>query len=412
MKNIIILLSSLVLGTIGHLATDIYLPSLPYIAEYFNTSHAWVKFTLSVYMFSFCLTPLLIGPLSDHIGRKKPILMGIFISFFATLLCALSPNIYTLVFARLLQGIGLGIIVSVSRALLPDHFSGKQLAKYFSYMVTMMPLVLAMGPPLGGVIQENSSWRMVFVFLLIYLIFLFSIVKMVFQNNPSDPSPQVRNRDLKFYITTYQSLFKNDSFLRYALCSVIVFIGIMGYLTTSPFLFKELLGLSPTQYGFTALIICGVTFISGFLNSYLINYCAPKILLYLASFLILCSGFLLIVFSKTHSLNLYFLLFCFAVFFLAVPLSFANIGVIALSKTQGSFGAATALLSTLQYFGGGLSSVGFSFVSETSTFPIGITFIFLGILYFVLLYREKLLKPALVQEETSGTPSMEIPIQK
>ncbi len=179
-KNI--LLTSLLLGSLGHLATDIYLPSMPIMTEYFGTTTSMVQLTLIVYMLSFCLTPLIFGPISDTLGRRKPILIGIYIGFAATILCTFSNSIYLLIFARFLQGIGLGTVVAVSRAILPDHFQGKQLAKYFSYLTMLMPIMLAIAPPLGGFIQEKTSWQFVFVFLLIYLVFLQYLAKQVLKD--------------------------------------------------------------------------------------------------------------------------------------------------------------------------------------------------------------------------------------
>lgn len=414
MRDIYILIFALVLGSVGHLATDIYLPSLPNLTEYFTTSNAYVQLTLTAYMLSYCLTPLIMGPISDHIGRKKPILFGLVISLIATLGCIYANSIYALIMARFLQGIGLGMVATVSRTILPDNFTGQRLAKYFSYMTMFMPLVLAIGPPLGGIIQDNSSWQTVFGFLMIHMVILLFIVKIYFQDKSrpqeakmnSKQNGVISNQENKQtsmdkhikhinmlkkiqIFNSYKLLFKNTRFIRYSACSVILFMGITAYLAVNPFLFQNVFGLTPTQNGCVALILFASTFISGFINSRLITVYPGKKMLYMANILIFSSGFLLYFVSQLNDMTFLNFIFFVLPFFLSVPIVFSITGSIALSSVQGNFGAATALLSTFQYLGGALSSFLISFADQETVVPLGITFIILGILFFLTLFFEQ-----------------------
>ena len=117
-----------ILCSIGYVATDIYLPSLPAIAREFAVGEKEVQATLAIYLLSFAFTPLLFGPLSDHFGRKKVIVTGLTITLFATIGCALSSSISMLILFRLGQGVGAGAVVVSGRATIADLFK-EQLAK-------------------------------------------------------------------------------------------------------------------------------------------------------------------------------------------------------------------------------------------------------------------------------------------
>lgn len=339
MKDIIIFLLILILSSIGYIATDIYLPSMPDMTAYFETSNTIVQLTFSVYMFSFCITPFIVGPISDNIGRKTPILYGIYLSLFATFLCIFSHNIYFLIFARFLQGIGTGMIVSTSRALLPDYFEGEKLRKYFSYISMFMALILAIAPPLGGIIQDASSWRMVFVTMFIYLIFVLILVKCIMRDYPKK---QHSFSGIKNHLASYKALLSNQPFMLYSFCTILTVMGVIAYLTVSPFLLQSFVGLSATEYGFTALSLCGIVFISGFINSRLIHTFSSRTLLMSATMLMLLSGSILFLFHQLALINTYTLLIPALIYFASMPLSISNAAALALNGVQGNYGAATA----------------------------------------------------------------------
>lgn len=384
MHNIVIFLSTVILSSMGPLATDIYIPSMPAMTEYFGTSNTLVQWTVSAYMLSFCFTPLIVGPLSDHIGRKRPILIGILISIIATVLCFLSHHIYFLIFARFLQGIGLGIVVSVGRAILPDHFQGKELTKYYSFMTMLIPVILGISPLIGAFIQEQSSWKGVFAFMASYLIVI-GILTSYFLKEKKQSSQNGQNQiaarkfELKTLFHAYKHLFDNKSFLTFCFCSVFVFAGITVYLTVASFIFEERLGLSPTECSMSFIVILTYVFAIGFLNSKLISIFKSKKLLYFINPLILLSGISLILFELNNTLNVYTFIFSLLLFYSSIPVTFSNATGLAMASLKGNFGAALALLSFLQFLGGALCSALVSLTDSKSVIPLGITFLLVGL---------------------------------
>lgn len=382
MKDTLIFTLALILGSIGHIATDIYLPSMPHIVRNFETTTTLVQLTFSAYMLSFCIVPLIVGPLSDRIGRKRPILMGIMIGFISTLLCAFSTSVYVLIFARFLQGIGMGMIVSTARAILPDYFNGAKLTRYFSYMTMGMALVLAIAPPLGGVIQDMASWRMTFIVMAIYLAIVFGLILFVMKDKTSiRPSHQ----GIAHYFISYKELFTNPLYICYCMCTVFTVMGIMAYLTASPFLYQTVVGLSATEYGLTALVLCATVFTSGFINSRLITRFKSESILLVGSILMLSSGLLFLIFDALSMINVYTILISAMVFFVTMPLSFANAGSLALKSVSKNYGAASALFSSLQFLGGVLSSTYISLAETSNLRALGNCIVFIGIGFFIFL---------------------------
>ncbi len=383
MKESLIFAFALILSSIGHIATDIYLPSMPHIARDFDTTTTLVKLTLSAYMLSFCIVPLIVGPISDRVGRKKPILIGILLGLISTCLCAYANSVYLLIFARFLQGIGLGMIVSTSRAILPDHFQGPKLAKLYSYMTMAMALMLAIAPPLGGFIQDSASWRMTFIIMAVYLVMVFGIVVFFLKDKKPIHASDSSLQGIKQYIMSYKELINNWHYMSYSTCTVLTVMGIVAYLTASPFLYQNVVGLSATEYGLTALILCGTVFISGFINSRLIQKLSSEAILRAGNLLMLSSGVLYLIFDALAMINFYTILISAMVFFVTMPVSFAIAGSLALKNVQKNYGAAVALISSLQFLGGVLSSSYISLSEAGSLRPLGTVMVFLGLAFFI-----------------------------
>ncbi len=220
----------LLLISLGYIATDIYLPSLPALSIYFHVSDSEVQMTLFFYLLSFSLTPLIFGPLSDHVGRKKVLLGGIFISILATFGCLFAQNIYWLIAFRFIQGIGTGAVLISTRATVSDLFTGKALAKQISFITMLMPLVLAIAPTIGGVLQQSFHWQAVFIFLICYMMLIFFCIAFKSESlkNPS-------NEKISQIFSTYRSILKNRLFLIFGVNYVLPSLGFFAYLTVSPF---------------------------------------------------------------------------------------------------------------------------------------------------------------------------------
>lgn len=387
----------MLLISLGYIATDIYLPSLPALAIYFNASDYDVQMTLFSYMLSFSFSPIIFGPLSDHVGRKKVILGGIIISFLATIGCLFAQNIHSLSIARFIQGFGMGAVMIASRATVSDLFIGKALGKQMSYMTMLMPIIFSLAPTLGGVLQERYQWQSIFLFLSIYLVFIL-ILALIKTESLKSPSQE----KISQIFSTYRSHLKNRLFLQFGVNFILPSFGLFGYWTVSPFLFQEILGLSPFEYGALSLYIGGTIMAVGFINLKLIHRLQVTQVLYMGGALALFAGCLIIFFHFMGILNLWSMLIPTLIFFTCIPLCISNGASKALSFVHGQFGAASALLTTCQFLFGALGTFIFSWVPHESALSLGICFAVIGFLSLLNIkyacFLEKGLQPTKLVE--------------
>lgn len=369
----------IILTSLGYFATDIYLPSLPAISESFAVDSATTQYTLSAYLLSFCISPLIFGPLSDAIGRKPVYLWGLVFGLCATILCAFASHIEWLIVARFLQGIGLGAVVTGGRAMVPDKFHGQKMAKFTSIVTMSMPLILAIAPTLGGVLQHAVGWRGVFAFLVIYIFatLLFAYFKV--------EETLKEKRRFHFPARNYIRLLTNRDYIAYGLIPSCTFMGVSAYIALTPFIFQDQLGVSPIHYGLFSLLNGSMIVMGGYINMLLVDKFRPNILIGISIGLKLTSGLFLLACHALDAINVLTVLLSCVIFFIGLPFSFPNALASAFRCIKGDFGTAGALISSLQLFAGFAMITVYTQIPQTNTLPLSLTFIGVGLVCALLL---------------------------
>lgn len=365
--------------SLGYLATDIYLPSLPAIAKNFGTSDTHVQLTIFAYLASLSVAPLYFGPVSDSIGRKKIIVFGLLISLISSFFAIFQSSIVGLMFCRFLQGAGLGAALTAARTIISDLFRGKEFVKQISYIAMLMPLVLALAPVIGGALQENYGWRSIFVFLVIYITIILAIATR------SSETLQTAHK-FKFLDTlkNYIKIMQNIPFMLFSFCIVIPTVLIFAYLTASSFLFQKLIGLSPLEFGITSVYVGAIIMSFSFINAKLSNYFEPIYVLMVSALFITLSGILILFFSYNNAaISKWQLLGPVLLFFTCIPLGLANASSLAIAQIKTRFGAANAFLASLQFLSGAAASFVFSFIPETSALPLAAAFLIGGFILII-----------------------------
>ena len=369
------------LATISHITADMYVPSLPAITKALATNPSTVQLTLSIYMLGFSVSHLFYGPISDRIGRRKPILFGAGLSVIGGLLCYLAPSISILILGRFIQGIGMGATNSITRSLMRDLFAGPHLAKIGSHLGMAMVFVIAGAPTLGGYVQYYFNWRANFLILFIYttLIWVF-IWKALPETNQNLNATATK---LNVVARNYFILLKSKVFMGYTLCCSFAYAGLIAYVTSSPFLLQNVIGLTPQQFGWLSLLIGGCIFISSFINSKWVMIKGISFMLLAGIYLMLAGGSLMLILGLSGYVNIYSIMIPIMIFSTGVGFAFTNASAGAMHPFPKMAGSSAALYGCLQIFGGSLASALIATLHINNQIPLAWMLLIMGLLALV-----------------------------
>jgi DHA1 family bicyclomycin/chloramphenicol resistance-like MFS transporter len=237
------------LTALGPLSTDFYLPSLPEIVRVMETDVAGAQATLSSFLFGFAAGQIVWGPLSDRLGRRPVLLAGLGLFALATLACALSPSIEALTAARALQALGASGPIVLGRAMVRDLYEGARAGRELARMGTIMGLVPAVAPVLGGVLQVAFGWRSTFLASLAFALGLAALIATAMPETLRQRSPQPLS--LPAIFRGYGTLLQNRAFRVYVALTALAYAGLFAFISGSSFVLTAVYGLTPVQYGFS-----------------------------------------------------------------------------------------------------------------------------------------------------------------
>src|SRR5699024_3466589 len=250
------------LAIMGPLNIDMYLPSFPGIATDLETSAKLVQTSLTACLLGLAIGQLVIGPISDAQGRRKPLLIATSLFVITSILCALAPNIIVLIAARFLQGFTASAGVVLSRAVVRDVFSGREMTKFFSLLMVINAVAPMVAPMAGGTILsfEGASWKSIFLFLAFVGLVIVTIVALKLQETL--PREKRIPSSIGASLKTMSSLCKDPSFIGYALVVGFVHGGSFAYVSGTPFIYQDSYSVYP--YLFSVLFgINGIAIITG-----------------------------------------------------------------------------------------------------------------------------------------------------
>lgn len=358
----------IVASTIGQIAAEIYVPSLPFISHDFQVSNSLVQISIAVFLFGMGVPGIFFGYISDYFGRRKILLITTSISSLGTLLCVIAPNIYILILGRFIQGLGFSGVGSLGRAILRDRMSGVELAKYASNLAIITVLVVDLSPFVGGFLQEYFGWRPIFAILFFYNLFaIFASYHFKEEHTRPDGGLQLS----KIFTTTWQILH-DKTFLKYNALSSLTYAVIMVYLAVASFLFENKLGLSPTEFGTTTFGLSFVFMFGSFCNGRLLHYVKINTLIHAGVILMCCATLLALGVATIFTLNYWSMVALVALVYLGSSALFSNSSALAFSSGDKSVGIASALYSSLQVLTAAIFSALISLFHVDSTLPLAL----------------------------------------
>ncbi|WP_420915790.1 multidrug effflux MFS transporter [Klebsiella huaxiensis] len=345
----ILILSGLMAFT--SLSTDIYLPAMPVMAAELQGD---AELTITGFLIGFALAQLVWGPISDRLGRRKPLFIGMLLFIIGSAGCALSTTIDQIVFWRVFQALGACTGPMLARAMVRDLFARSRAAQMLSTLTIVMAIAPIAGPLIGGQMIKVTSWHAIFWLLVVIGGLMFIALRWL----PETLPPERRQQgSMLGAFRNYSQLLKNATFMRYTLSLTFFYVAAYAFITGSPDVYIRYYGVAPQHYGWLfAVNIIGVMAMS-VVNRRLVQRHALSSLLKIS---LAVAALAVVILATGVRLQIGGIGLIVA----SVFLFFSMNGVIAATSTAavldeaGAFaGSASALIGSLQYGSGIISSL-------------------------------------------------------
>lgn len=337
---------------IGPLTIDMYLPALPSMAKDFGVATSFIANSVPAYFVGLVVGQLFYGPLSDRVGRIKPLYFGMVLYVIASVLCATTHNEYVLFAARTVQALGACVGTVVTRAMIRDRLSPNQMAKAFSLMVLVMGAAPILAPSLGALMLKFMEWRVIFWFLAGFGVLNIVLTKL-FLHETLDPKNR-NGQPIGHLLGQYWALLKDERFNYPAVGAGLLMGSMFVYVSAAPELIMEGYGVTPQHFswifGMNAAGFIALTQV----NQWLVNrYRLVSILRFGAILQVIAAAGLMVLglmFGTGAWLPL--VLACIFCCIAALGLTQPNAGVIALAFQKKQAGTASALQGSLNFIVG------------------------------------------------------------
>ena len=340
------------LSAVGPFAIDMYLPALPSIAADLGASTAAMQMTLTVFFLAIGLCQLAYGPVSDMVGRKPPLHVGLVLFTVGLIGCALSPDVGWLVAFRFVQGLGASAMMVIPRAIIRDLHTGVEATRLMSLVMLVFSVSPILAPLTGSALIVPFGWRAVFVAVTVAAVLALLLLATLFpETRPAQERSKVSIRGV---LTGFGQLFRDWHFLGLTLIGGLGMASFFSFLASSSFVYIDHYGLTPTQYS-VAFAVNAIGFIgaSQFAATLGARFGIPRVVLGAVTLHAMFAVVLLVltllgVDSLAVLIALLFLSFAF------LGLVIPSTMILALENHGPIAGIASALGGTLQMVAGGI----------------------------------------------------------
>src|SRR3954451_25275834 len=332
---------------IGPLTIDMYLPALPTIAADLSTSAATVQLTLTGTLVGLALGQLVLGPLSDRYGRRRPLLAGTALHVLASLLVLLAPNIAVLGALRVLQGMGTAAGAVIALAVVRDLYTGRKAATLLSRIFLILGAAPVLAPTIGGEILRFTSWRGGFALLALYGVLLLAVGWFALPETL--PPERLRATGVAGTLVTYGGLLRDRAYVGLVLVAGLTMASLFSYVAGSSFVYQEQFGLGAQQFGlfFGAGAVWLIAATQ--LNPVALRRWSPATVLLSATVFGVVAGAVLLTLAATGTGGLFGVAVPLWAVLFAAGLALPNAPALALSRHGEAAGAAAALLGAVQF---------------------------------------------------------------
>lgn len=347
-----------------------------------------VQASLTASLLGLGLGQIVIGPLSDAHGRRNPLLISMILYVLVSVGCALAPNIEVFIALRFIQGFVASAGLVISRAIVRDTYSGVEMMKFVSLLTMISSITPLISPIAGSTVTSYTSWIGVFIFLGILGVLLLAVTQWGVQETL--PAQQRASSNFPEILRNYKSLLKDRNFMGYALVSGILFAGVFAYVAGTPFIYRNIYGVSPLVFS----ILFALNGAAIMLGSESVKRLAERLtgnrifLIGLSLALLSTFSVMVVVFTQGQLIAMVISLFLFAAAIGMIgPVTFT----LAMESQGHIAGSASAVLGILPFLLGAFASPIVGIAGEYSAVPFGVLIFATSLLsilaYFVLVKR-------------------------
>ncbi|MEZ7792783.1 multidrug effflux MFS transporter [Niallia circulans] len=370
------------LSLLGLFTIDTYLPAFPTIVEQFHTNASLVQVSLTTCLLGLAFGQLIIGPMSDVQGRRKPLLTFLGLYLLSSLICAITPNIYMLIGARFIQGFAAAGGLVISRAVVRDLYSGRELTKFFATLMLIGNLGPIVAPIIGGAILSFANWKVVFLVLTCVGIILTLVV--AFKLEETLPVEKRVPSNIKKVVSNFGSLLKDREFAGYAFTQGFTTAGIFAYVSGISFVYQNIYGVSPQVFS----LLFGVNGVGLIIGTQIVGRLSrfsEKTFLKSGLALSMSASILLVIAILVHAP---LVAVAIPIFLFVTSISIIGTSSFSLAmETKGHMaGSASALLGLLPFLLGSLTAPLVGIGGEHTAVPMGVIIFASSLLAFLSYY--------------------------
>ncbi|MER5301427.1 multidrug effflux MFS transporter [Streptomyces lasiicapitis] len=356
------------------LSMDMYLPALPEVTNALHAPAATIQLTLTACLMGMALGQLVVGPMSDKWGRRRPLLVGLLVYVLATAICALAPTAELLIAFRLLQGLAGAAAIVIARAVVRDLYDGVEMAKFFSTLMLISGVAPIIAPLIGGQVLRLTDWRGIFVVLTVIGV---ALTLLVWRRLPETLAPADRHDGGTVEaLRTMRGLLADRVFTGYMVAGGFAFAALFAYISASPFVIQEIYGASPQTFSLLFGVNSVGLIIVGQINGKLLvgRVSLDKALGFGLAVITLAAAALLLMTSGVFGDDIGLVPIAVGLFVLmsAMGLAMPNTNALALMRTRHAAGSASALLGTSSFLIGAIASPLVGIAGEHTAVPMAV----------------------------------------
>ncbi|MFJ7970718.1 multidrug effflux MFS transporter [Psychrobacillus sp. NPDC096389] len=381
----------LLLGSLtafGPLSMDMYLPALPIVADDLQTTTSLAQLSITACLLGLAVGQLIFGPLSDIRGRRKPLVSTLIVYVIASVLCALSTDIWLFIVFRFVQGVTGAAGIVIARASARDLYSGKDLTKFIALLALVNGAAPILAPLAGGIVLNFTSWNAVFIILgVIGLIMFLGVLFFLPETLPVEKRSE---GSILAVVKTFRGLLKDRLFMGIACTQALIMASMFAYIAGSPFILQNLYNVTPQQFSML-FALNGIGIIIAAQMTGRLSNTIGEVQLLFSGVLLSFIGSLLLLVVILFKLPLF-------VMALALFLIVSSVGMVSTSsfslgmQRQGnSAGSASAFLGLLPFIGGAIVSPLVGIAGDQTAWPMGIIIVLcsgIALLIFMFFVRK------------------------